>query len=660
MKTVNTKYHSKKSLENFLLENKFLVSDSILIQVFTGVLDENFILKLLDELNSILPNATIIGSSTDGEILDGCIYTTQTIISFTRFDNVVCKADYIEYNENKNIRDLSLELSKRIYQPNTKLIIAFVDGLNTDGEQFLKNITNDDNIIVSGGLAGDNSSFVKTFVFTKDKLLTNGAVAVSLSGEFNIYTDFSFNWEPIGQKLTVTSANDNTVYTIEDKTAYDTYKYYLGEDVAKRLPAIGIEFPLIIQRDDINIARAVTGVNSDGSLNFAGDLKVGDIVRFGYGNSELILNSAALIPEKLNNIPVESIFIYSCMARRRFMNHLATQELEPFNNFCTNSGFFTYGEFFSKNGEQKELLNQTMTILVLSESKEVEKRDLKVKMSVDDLHTVSTKALSHLINVTSNELHNINETLQKTLKREHKIMQKQEELISAQSKMATMGDMIGNIAHQWRQPLNTISVAMTAMQVQNDLKILTDEFFTDTTNKVVKNVEYLADTIAVFRNFLKEDKLINEYSLQSIIKHALEIVSPSLFDNQIKLVMNIEKNNINIKTIAGELMQVLINIINNAKDAILENNIKNGMITVSLYLDSKTIYLTIQDNAGGIPNDIISEIFKPYFTTKADDKGTGLGLHMSYEIIVNNMGGNLYVKNENDGAKFYIEFQLPH
>ncbi|MEA3290166.1 MAG: FIST N-terminal domain-containing protein [Campylobacterota bacterium] len=658
MKTVNTYYNSIDLLEDFFKEEGFDTNDELFIQIFTGVINKEFISAMLKDINSLIPNAVIIGSTTDGEILQDKVSITKTVISITKFQNVKCKCNYIN-DKNLSSRDLGIKLSEKIIQNDTKVVISFADGLNIDGEQFLLGLKQENkDVVISGGLSGDNSSFVETFVFTKDEIITKGAVAVSLNGQLNVFTDYNFNWEPIGKELNITSSKDNIVYTIDKMSAYDTYKYYLGDDVAAKLPVIGIEFPLIIQRDGINIARAVTGVGSEGALRFAGDIHNGDKVRFGYGNNELILNSSIDIPNKLKDIPVESIFIYSCMARRRFMNHLASNEIEPFSKIADTAGFFTYGEFFTNcNKSSVELMNQTMTVLALSETDNISVKDIVEESSHLDLHTLSSKALSHLINVTSNELSTLNDDLTKSIKREQEILKRQETMLTEQRKMAQMGDMLGNIAHQWRQPLNGISVAMTSIQVQKDLDILTDDYFEETTNSILTNVKYLADTITTFREFIKGDKVLKKHSLNSIIEYTMEIIKPSLLDNNINIRNKNCRKGITINVIADEVLQVFINIITNAKDALLANNIKNGMIILDSYVKNDMVHITIEDNAGGIQESIINKIFDQYFTTKGDD-GTGLGLHMSFDIIRNHMDGDIDVVNGKDGAIFTISLPI--
>jgi len=671
MTTVNTEYNSIKDIEKIITEENIDINSKLLIQVFTGVLDIEFIKQLIQDIKTTLPNSEIIGATTDGEIIGSNVSINKTIISISKFEKVTFNIDYIEYEDNKSTEESAKYLASKICQKDTKAIITFADGLNSNGEEFLNGLSSyDDSISISGGLAGDNATFIKTFVFTNNKIISAGAVAVSLNGDINISTNYSFHWEPIGKELLITKSENNVVYTIDGNTAYDTYKYYLGEEVANMLPAIGIEFPLIIQRNGIPVARAAVGLNDDGSLVFAGNLHEGDIVQFGYGNSEQILNSSNKKAMTLNNSPIESIFVYSCMARRRFMPALIEREIEPLTNFGTVSGFFTYGEFFTTCcNKNKELLNQTMTLITLSESNTNKSTKIdKLNSCEEDTSTITTKALSHLVNVTSKELQKINEDLQVSVHREKQIVKDQEKHLFAQAKMASMGEMIGNIAHQWRQPLSTISTIATGAQVQNDLGILDAESFRTNTDKIIENVTYLSDTINIFRDFLKDDKELKKYNLQDTIKQVLVIVGAGLRDNHIQLEQSIDYDTpIVINMVSGELSQVIINIINNAKDAILENNIHNGVVKLNCYKKDNTAHIEIVDNAGGIPDHILPKIFDPYFTTKDSTKGTGLGLHMSYDIITKHMNGEIvaenYTKNNEDGttsngATFYLELPL--
>ena len=408
MKTFNTYFKDKATLEKFLFKNKISDNSKLLIQVFIGINSLEKIKSVLTIIKEILPSAKIVGASTDGEIMDAKVSTNKTVLSFTQFKNTTLKT-HIE-KRTSNEQSIGAKLAINLIEKDTKAIITFTDGLHTNGENYLHsiNLINKD-IVVAGGMAGDNSKFEETFVFCENGITNNGAVGVALNNPLlHVHTDYNFNWKPIGKYLTITKAKDNQVFTIDNKTAYQTYAYYLGEEMAKKLPAIGVEFPLILKRNSILIARAVLAKKDDGSLIFAGNLQEGDKVQIGFGNAEMILKDSCKSVQQMQNKPVESIFVYSCMARRRFMPKSIHAELLPLQNVANTSGFFTYGEFFHKT--KKELLNQTMTMLALSESNtpaDIKSCQLIARNENED----TIHALSHIINVTTNELIQTNQRL---------------------------------------------------------------------------------------------------------------------------------------------------------------------------------------------------------------------------------------------------------
>jgi PAS domain S-box-containing protein len=236
---------------------------------------------------------------------------------------------------------------------------------------------------------------------------------------------------------------------------------------------------------------------------------------------------------------------------------------------------------------------------------------------------------------------------------------KRDRIIEEQIKMSSMGEMIGNIAHQWRQPLSVITTSATGLQLMKEHGVLDDEIFFKNLNQIENTAQYLSKTIDTFKNFLKDKKEYKEDILQNRINNALTIVSATLTNNFIELRNNIDKiEPLKVKIITGELEQVIINVINNAKDAILEKKIKNPWIEIDLKQLNDFAILTIEDNGMGIPEDILPKIFEVYFTTKSEDKGTGLGLHMSFKIITESLNGNIYAKNTQNGAMFTIELPI--
>ncbi len=420
MKSINTYYTTKEQLGSFINDEKIQNSSSLLIQVFSALNDKTFISTLLSELTLFLPDAVIIGSTTDGEIMDGKVSSGKVALSFTQFEYTTLKAAAIEHKVDGYYS--GQYLAKKLIGDDTKLLIAFVDGLHTNGEEFLSGISSvNDEVIIAGGHAADNGDFSETFVFTKEHIFGHGAVGVTLnSRHLHVHTDYSFNWHPIGNELTITKAEGNRVYTIDGKSAVETYAYYLGENIAKGLPAIGIEFPLIVNRNGLSVSRASIAKEDDGSLIVAGNLYTGEKVRIGYGNSKEILEKSQKILSTTFQKPSEVIFVYSCSTRKYFMGDEVESETLPLQNIAPVSGFFTYGEFFTT--DSKELFNQTMTLVSLSEHDTIGKTSRAFEEKQSNINSVSTNGLSHLINITTKEVKEQTQTLKAThkLNNEHK------------------------------------------------------------------------------------------------------------------------------------------------------------------------------------------------------------------------------------------------
>ncbi len=249
------------------------------------------------------------------------------------------------------------------------------------------------------------------------------------------------------------------------------------------------------------------------------------------------------------------------------------------------------------------------------------------------------------------------QNLKRLIQRENfnKIIQKDKQLLE-QSKMAQMGEMIANIAHQWRQPLSTISTVASGVKLNHELELIKKEDIPKSMDVIVSNCKYLSETIDTFQDFIKEKKVKNQELLQKRIDESIKIVSASLKNNHITLIKDIDyENEVILEIVGQELSQVLINILNNAKDAFVQNDIKNNrFIKLSLLQSKKYVQIIIEDNAGGISEQNLMKVFDPYFTTKHKFKGTGLGLYMCKTIIEKHFEGELSVENGKEGAVFKI------
>ena len=241
------------------------------------------------------------------------------------------------------------------------------------------------------------------------------------------------------------------------------------------------------------------------------------------------------------------------------------------------------------------------------------------------------KYLKVKVDEKTKELNEINKNLEELVEIKSKELMQKENILNHQSKMAAMGEMLENIAHQWRQPLSLISTVATAAKLKKELEILTDDEFYETMETINNSSQYLSNTIDDFRNFFSKDKEVSSFNINTPIDKVLYLLKNKLNNMNIQVIRKDE--NINIIAYKNELIQVILNIINNSIDAFENKNISKKFIFIDIHEKNDKVVLIIKDNAGGIEKEIISRIFEPYFTTKHKSQGTGIGLYMSLEII---------------------------
>jgi signal transduction histidine kinase len=253
-------------------------------------------------------------------------------------------------------------------------------------------------------------------------------------------------------------------------------------------------------------------------------------------------------------------------------------------------------------------------------------------------------------------LEDINKNLELKVQIAIEEVQKKDKAMLHQSRLARMGTMLSMIAHQWRQPLSEIAGVLMELETASKFKKANDEMIQESVKESNKLIQFMSYTIDDFRNFFKPDKEKVHFYIEDSCFEAISLISASIKNYNIKLNRNI-KCNCEIYGYKREFAQVLLNLMSNAKDALIQREIQNPIIDLEVdYIDGYSI-VTIQDNAGGVEKEYLDLIFEPYFTTKSSLKGTGLGLYMSKMIIEKNMGGELSVENTKNGAIFKVKIK---
>ncbi len=254
------------------------------------------------------------------------------------------------------------------------------------------------------------------------------------------------------------------------------------------------------------------------------------------------------------------------------------------------------------------------------------------------------KSLSLKVEEKTKELKIINDELESRIQKAVEENLKKDRIMSQQSKMAAIGEMMENIAHQWRQPLSLITTGSSGLKIKKELGLLEDKFFIDTLDSIIDSATNLSTTIDDFRDFFKPTREQARFSLSECCNKTLDLLNSKLKNKSIRIIKNIES--IEIEAYESELIQVLMSILNNSRDAFASVKNQERLVFIDVSIDEKNIIIKIKDNAGGVKKDILDKIFEPYFTTKHRAHGTGIGLYMCEEIITKHMNGKIEAINK--------------
>ena len=267
--------------------------------------------------------------------------------------------------------------------------------------------------------------------------------------------------------------------------------------------------------------------------------------------------------------------------------------------------------------------------------------------SLDKNNTLKEDNFKNEISVINNSavkmVKKIEEELEKRILYEKEIMQK--------NRLASMGEMIDNIAHQWRQPLMKINAIVLNTDRSIELKKYDEKYLQDRLNDISQAVYHMSNTIDTFREFLNPHKTKESFEISQSVEKSFKVLNTLLVDIEV----NINQKEIYINAYESEFMQVLISILSNSIDIFKERNMEKKNININIYENDINYFISIKDSAGGIKEDIIDKIFEPYFTTKHKSGGTGMGLYISKLIMQSSFKGDIKVKNENNGVNFILE-----
>jgi C4-dicarboxylate-specific signal transduction histidine kinase len=446
-------------------------------------------------------------------------------------------------------------------------------------------------------------------------------------------------------------------YFKESKNLRDGEVYYSKIDLAyedcqtdsKDIPTLRIVTPIFV--DDIRLGYLVLNVDIDKLLT--------PLSKTTLYNIYLIDKDGYYILHEHNAYDSDHNF-----ARYKDKHNISKDFAEEYKSILSKDEY-TGKTFYSKrlylhNDDEIKMILEIKKFIVDKQHETLKSKVLVGVLLALILSLPFAYAISHYVDKIrlrlEKKVRDLNQTLEQRVVEEVEKNRQKEHMLLQQSKLAIMGEMISMIAHQWRQPLTSMKISIQSLKFKKDLGKLKDEYLDETVLETSQLIDHLSKTIDDFRDFFKPNKSKERVHIKDVMTEALGFLNHTFHMNGIKVKTDCKVDK-SMYIYKRELLQVFMNILNNAKDALLDINPDTKMIFIKGREDDTKVTITIEDSAGGIPEDIIEKIFNPYFSTKSEN-GTGLGLYMSKVIIDTHLNGLLSVKNSDRGAVFTIELPI--
>ncbi len=676
MKQWSFDFHDIEGFEEFVAENSLAEKEPLLVQVACGKIRRESFVTVRDAVKKVLPHAILAGASSVMQQYEGEFTKDRTILSITHFEkSEISLFEYIFTGSEGEYSSAATALSSQVRE-DTKGILLLTNAVRFNIEQFIRECNRHiSHIPIFGGIASDNEPYENFTVFTQNRVFEDeGFIAVLMHGEsLSIKCNHFFDWVPIGKEFTVSKARGRYLWELDGKPFRDIYSKYFGPMCEERFQKITLAHPLIRDSKEFgSVARAM--LKWDGEKGFfSGEFREGEKVQIGFGHYRRMIYHYEVIPEVYKNLPAEAAWYFTCISYRAGYEDILRHASKFFKETHKMHALMTFGEFGRKDGKNS-YLNFTLTRVALSEdiTARLELESFVPKLDSKDelLATLSTlvssssheiidlnRYLESEVEKRTKELAELNESLERRIALEVKKNREKDKLLYHQSKLASMGEMINNIAHQWRQPLNIIALVMQDLSLKAHVGNISPEAILHAEKKIHETLKYLSDTIDDFRNYAsngKEYEHPGAFEVCKAIRETVRLISVVLEDEKIRLKLSLPEDEAIVQGSPNDLKQVLLNLIYNAVDALKEKRPKEPTIKIAVKYN-ESVNISVKDNGGGIDQGIIDKIFEPYFTTKYQARGTGLGLYMSKMIVEKRLSGRITARNTRRGALFWIE-----
>jgi len=400
-------------------------SKTVLFQVFSSQTDMKKIRSITEVITEAFPDAIVVGSTSVGEIKDGLLHIGTTVLSISFFDDTIIKTIAVscsqgdEYRTGQNLIHTISDLGSDVAG-----VLVLATPLSVDIAEMFKGMSEEKfEFPIFGGGAGVYDANEKPFIFCGNEFYNQGVIAiVFLSREFHIYTKTLLGWKPLSKEMTITEIDGMILKKVDDVCALDMYNRYLDIQNDGSFFDNVLEFPLILDRSGETIARVPFFADENGYIKFLADLELGEKFHIGYGDPDTIVRKSTSIQKDLYNFEPEAIFLYACICRRFLMQNDVNLETQIFDYIAPTSGFYTYGEFFSRSNKI-HLLNSTMVVVGMREGNQGKVPSTKISSVPDEYfdlvspdpfsnkHNRIVSKLLHFISVVSSELEQVNKEL---------------------------------------------------------------------------------------------------------------------------------------------------------------------------------------------------------------------------------------------------------
>lgn len=413
VKTISCVYDNEAQLINFITEYELFDYPNLLVQGFLGQVEKDIILDIQKVIRNQLPHAVMVGCTTAGQIYDGCLLEQEIVLSFTIFEKTEVDSLVLHLDSFENSFEMGKNLVSQLTSFQTKVLLLYPSGYDLDVQKLIEGVYHENpDITISGGIAGGKNLFENSFSFNLSEMTNKGVVAVALNSEvLKAKTISNYQWQEIGHSFTVTKSKGTTIYSIDNKKPNQIIKQYLGENFIQELPRIGVEFPFIYERNGDKISVFILKLLKDGSIIVNRSIKEGERLTLAYPNIKEIMEDSAKVFRKLSKKPVETMFIYSCIARKLVMRDFTEAELKEFHSLGSTTGFFANGEIsYSKEGIP-EIVGHSMSLITLSENenKQIVKPTTFQYNIPDSMNSIMI--LTHLMQASQKDINHLNDYL---------------------------------------------------------------------------------------------------------------------------------------------------------------------------------------------------------------------------------------------------------